>query len=400
MANNYFCPLYKAASDAQPWRQVDTANLGLLFDKFGHHWTWSGGKELLQFDPPDKSKNGKSWLQQFAANAEKRQSGDAIQLYAARQRRMVRSLGGQIVLLKNESRFVTGMGRQHPLENGFSWHHSLGAPYLAGTAVKGILRSWMREIGNDEKQTQSWFGEPGHVGQVVFFDLIPMHPIKLAVDVMTPHYGDYYQQRKIPGDWLSPNPITFLTVDTAQTWQLAVAARPAGKRSRNAPDLEAVVEHLLDAFEYLGAGAKTNIGMGRFTRDDDAEQDMAHAEVKSQREQEEVARRAREQAQFEASLANDSEPLRKLKKLQREQNWQLSPGDNNMMAALKQFADDNPDPPEDSVEWVRQLLESIPNYEGVWDEPDAMKGKKKNKHKYSASAIRELVKQLNPNWRS
>lgn len=412
MQSNFFCPLYKAAADSQAWHHSEPANLGLIFDKFGDRWKWTEDKELLKFDPPGRNEDGNNWLHRLAEDAQKRQSPEAIKHFAMRQRSMVDRLGGQIVLLRNERRFVTGMGRQHPLENGFSWHHTLGVPYLSGSSVKGMLAAWCREETEDwdwkanrwtkDSVGSHWFGSQDRIGSVVFFDLIPVKPAKLTVDVMTPHYGDYYQNYQkgvVPGDWLSPNPIKFLTVDRQQTWQLGIALGPALRSSQNAPDLKAVIEFMLGAFEFLGVGAKTNIGMGRFTRDNQAEQQWILEEEKRRRQKEQTDQRAREQAEFEESLASDSEPLRVLRKKRREQKWVLLAGDNNMMTALEEFADMYPEPPEDCIEWIRELLESIPDYKGVWDEPEAMKGKsKKPKPRYKSARVRNLARRLNPKF--
>ncbi|MDA0285003.1 MAG: hypothetical protein O3B86_16770, partial [Planctomycetota bacterium] len=78
-----------------------------------------------------------------------------------------------------------------------------------------------------------------------------------------------------------------------------------------------------------------------------------------------------------------------------DQGWVLSAGDQNMISAQQQFADQNPNPPQDCLDWIRTLIESIPNYKGVWTAPEETKGKKK-KYKYNAEAIRKLVLQLNP----
>ena len=52
--------------------------------------------------------------------------------------------------------FATGLGNEHPLENGFAFLNPYGLPYLAGSGVKGVLRQAARELGSDE-----W---GGHVG--------------------------------------------------------------------------------------------------------------------------------------------------------------------------------------------------------------------------------------------
>lgn len=134
---------------------------------------------------------------------------------------------------------------------------------------------------------------------------------------------------------------------------------------------------------------------GRFKKDTAAEERFRKQQAEQQQHVEVARQRAAQEAEFNASVANDSEPLQRLKKLQRDQKWALTAGDQNMIAALQQFADQHPEPPQDCLDWIRELLESIPNYKGVWTAPEETKGKKK-KPKYNAEAIRKLVLQLNP----
>ena len=42
--------------------------------------------------------------------------------------------------------FTTGMGNEHPLENGFSFLIPYGLPYLPGSGVKGVVRRAMEEL--------------------------------------------------------------------------------------------------------------------------------------------------------------------------------------------------------------------------------------------------------------
>ncbi|HWO99019.1 MAG TPA: RAMP superfamily CRISPR-associated protein [Methylococcus sp.] len=50
--------------------------------------------------------------------------------------------------------FTTGLGNEHPLENGFAFLNPYGLPYLPGSGVKGILRQAARELASG-----TW-GEP------------------------------------------------------------------------------------------------------------------------------------------------------------------------------------------------------------------------------------------------
>ena len=55
---------------------------------------------------------------------------------------LIESRGGRWEVFTSTSRFVTGLGRSHPVENGFAWRPTLGTPYLPGSSVKGMARAW------------------------------------------------------------------------------------------------------------------------------------------------------------------------------------------------------------------------------------------------------------------
>ena len=246
-------PLYVHSS---PTFNPQTSHAGLWYDKFCDQWqnNW-----ML----PAEQKV--EWIRKLT---QRTPLGDAALLseFAARQRSMVEGLGGKCFPFDAESRFVTGLGREHPVENGFAWHPTLGTPYLPGSGIKGILRAWA--IMDKQKDAagkilgsrQSPDGAGGQVGTVIIFDAIALAPIKLEVDVMTPHYGDYYGSGDIPGDWLNPVPLPFLVVAAGTTFQFAIAPRiPEGEEH-----LEPVADWLKNALQWLGAGAKTAVGYGRF----------------------------------------------------------------------------------------------------------------------------------------
>jgi CRISPR-associated protein Cmr6 len=47
---------------------------------------------------------------------------------------------------KSTSPFMTGIGNEHPLENGFAFLNPYGLPYLPGSSVKGVLRTAAEEL--------------------------------------------------------------------------------------------------------------------------------------------------------------------------------------------------------------------------------------------------------------
>lgn len=123
----------------------------------------------------------------------------------------------------------------------------------------GAPEDLLLTLSDDAKTYQAVFGTQKARGRAVFFDAVPVDPPTLAVDVMNPHYGDYYKKgsRTPPADYLSPVPVYFLTVQTGSRFAFAVAAGDPGL-ARQACDW------LRGALANLGAGGKTSAGYGYF----------------------------------------------------------------------------------------------------------------------------------------
>ncbi|MCU0755091.1 MAG: type III-B CRISPR module RAMP protein Cmr6 [Xanthomonadales bacterium] len=245
--------------------------------------------------------------------------GPAKEFVAAfnrRQRMLAVTLGDGAFQLPavSSSPFTTGLGNEHPLENGFAFLNPYGVPYLAGSGVKGVLRraaqelmeledsAWKHapagsvQISKTERLTLSalevLFGrEPGkneteHVrGVLSFWDVVPeIEGKKLRVDVMTPHQSHYYFDKRDPksGNSVSPhdsgqpNPITFLTMPPGSKFGFTVVC-DLPRLERLAPELhrddrwKALVSECLHyAFDWLGFGAKTAVGYGAMRLDEAA----------------------------------------------------------------------------------------------------------------------------------
>lgn len=191
----------------------------------------------------------------------------------------------------SSSPFTTGLGNEHPLENGFAFLNPYGLPYLPGSGVKGVLRQAARELtSGDWGDPQGWnepsiaalFGEDddqkeARRGALSFWDVIPQ--IKgeaLQVEIMTPHQKHYYQEGNTPHDSGQPIPINFLTVPPGSRFTFYVRCNLA-YLEKFAPEL--VINQqwkvLLDkafqhAFSWLGFGAKTAVGYGAMSEDPEA----------------------------------------------------------------------------------------------------------------------------------
>ncbi len=262
-------PLYQLA--AIPNKKPDDAHAGLWFDRF-----FNAYKTDWTLAPEAKSE----WIKQVRGPV-----GQQIQLehFVKRQIALVSQLKGSSQRYETDWHFITGMGNSHPVENGFSWHSTLGVPYLAGSAVKGLVRAWVElndEALNPVEQKarlKSWFGteEKGDVaeqaGDFIFFDAIPDQRPSLVCDIMTPHMGDWYAEggkgqpnnsKSLPADWHEPVPVSFLAVKHAK---LIFSIAP--RKAERADQLAAVFNALSQALEWLGAGAKTAAGYGYMTED-------------------------------------------------------------------------------------------------------------------------------------
>lgn len=253
-------PLYESPSGPGPVRCAE-ANAGLWYDKFCNEWAESWD-ELHKPSKQDPVGGKLRWVQNVAGTpvGSKPLLEEALQ----RQAELVDRRDGATFKLATVWRLVSGLGRSHPVENGFAWHYTLGAPYLPGSGVKGVARAWAVWTGFAD--IERFFGpraEPCaalRAGSVIFLDALPVEPVGLDADVMTPHYGPWYREGKAPGDWHSPTPIPFLTVAPGQTFQFALLPRTPA----DAADCEQAAALLRAGLETLGAGAKTAAGYGVF----------------------------------------------------------------------------------------------------------------------------------------
>lgn len=238
---------------------LGTGHAGLWFDKF-----------VPEFVPTreDKKSPKFEWLDKFLASSSQVGDGALIAEFVARRTQLIAKMGGLSLSIKTAERLVTGLGYRHPLENGFAWHATLGTPYLPGSGLKGLARAYATFC--NQSDVERIFGPRGdgkahQIGSVVFLEGIPTNRVKLVAEVMTPHYGPYYQGNgdAAPADYHKPVPIPFLAVDKDVSFLAGVLPR----RPKDVGDLEDTKRAhtwLCDALKDFGAGAKTATGFGRF----------------------------------------------------------------------------------------------------------------------------------------
>ncbi|PSB39446.1 type III-B CRISPR module RAMP protein Cmr6 [Aphanothece minutissima] len=322
-------PLYRPAADAKPSRAAD-GNAGLWYDKFCDKWKVPGW--TLQADRNDeRDANPKlDWIATLTSHTH----GRAAQLEESTTRLIRLSLrqGGLSLVFRTESRFVTGLGRSHPVENGFAWHPTLGTPYLPGSSIKGMVRAWAKQHADpkpDQDTLDRLFGAPAQAGQVCFLDAVPIAPVRVEADVLTPHYAGW-SPADPPGDWKSPTPVPFLI--TAAGMRLLFTVVPCGALAEG--DLENVETWLIESLTWAGAGAKTAVGYGRMVLEPEKsdelrqeEQRRSAAKLKAQHEQERLASMDPLDRELEeiAQAAPQTAPYRVWIKAVEDGRWQDQP---------------------------------------------------------------------------
>lgn len=259
---------------------------GLYFDGWDNGWRKPANKtpafSKIASAFPEHSRRALAALrtrQLMAAEA----IGEAVLIYPARL----------------SAPLPTGLGNEHPLENGFAFLNPYGLPYLAGSGVKGVLRraaeelasgEWGDSEGWDQASIDTLFG-PGEDrlaagaefrrGALAFWDLF-FAPTKrdaplLKVEIMTPHHSGYLQGSGTPHANESPNPIPFLAVAAGCEATLFVqfdpAQVPADQSALHSDWRLLMTSALAHAGEWLGFGAKTAVGYGRLELDERAQAD-------------------------------------------------------------------------------------------------------------------------------
>lgn len=227
-----------------------------------------------------------------ALNQIARLPAHSVKLLAAlnvRQKAAASAAGDRVLDFpcRGSSPFATGLGNEHPLENGFAFLSPYGLPYLPGSGVKGVIRKaaeelasgdWGDSCGWNEATIRQLFG-PGEndttrdsdpqQGALWFWDVLPQMPkASMSVEIMTPHHGEYYQGKHSPHNSENPNPISFLAVPPESGFAFYVECQPQRLDDALRQHWRALVEAAFGhAGKWLGFGAKTAVGYGRMQLD-------------------------------------------------------------------------------------------------------------------------------------
>lgn len=245
------------------------ASAGLVWGRYAR--AWSG-------DAPAESKQRTGFLARFAAGFQGQRHREP-ELRAHQER--LDGIAEHRRDFVTVGRFVTGLGAEHPVENGFTFDPLLGVPMLPGSSVKGLCRAAAKLVRADPKEVEHLLGsdvpqrgreDELHPGEAVFLGAWPLRWPELDVDVLNPHHPDYYQdqgfrpekRKRLARQTEEPKPVCFLTVASGTRFRFWIRGR-AG-RSIEPQDAETVWGWLETGLEALGAGGKTAAGYGHMAR--------------------------------------------------------------------------------------------------------------------------------------
>jgi len=250
-------------------------NLGLLLDKY----VPAGVVDKEEAEDKKKDERG-NWLRKIAQEYQI----DAKLVSAAYHRWYSYTSALRATHFKAEVdwRMVVGLGGNGVLETDLTLHHLYGLPIIPGSALKGLARTYAAmedkemyiagsdgqlkpstEIDTDHDDIRRIFGMQDQAGTVIFFDAFPRDgQARFVLDIMNPHYPDYYQKDAAPTNDQNPVPIAFLAVE--RTTYMFALARRQGVSEKYKKDLDTASGWLEKALRHYGIGGKTSAGYGYF----------------------------------------------------------------------------------------------------------------------------------------
>lgn len=268
------------------------ASRSLVFDRGfdGFARRQDGRWQLLKADPKRDQPDGKtSFLTRFAAPGAYTEPADFAP-FLERRKKALQSAGALPVPLRAQSRLAIGLGLPHPTQTALLLDRLTGCPYVPGSSVKGALRAAAGRVADGVLDTgepsdrEFWrqyldrlFGPSADSdlrarGEIIAYDAFPAAWPRLEVDVLTPHYQDYYgddaeRPRVSPGDWQDPTPVAFPSV--APGTELVFWLGPSkGALHRDDlgqdENLDRLKRLLRTTLRRIGIGAKTSTGYGLF----------------------------------------------------------------------------------------------------------------------------------------
>ena len=232
--------------------------------------------------------------------------------------RLVKSLesfhGDSLINLECETRtrLLVGIGGSSAWEAGVTSLNPFGIPWIPGSSLKGVVRDYailnlvnserdtehlrmflgikkaageykkkpkIEDLSSDEEEIKTalnvWgiqgsfmseikliielFGTKKREGGAIFYGGFPIDEEVLGVDVINPHYPDYYERGEPPNDWQNPRPFFYPVVREGVSFTFLVALKDEVKDLK-----DKLEEYLIKTLTEHGVGGKISVGYGLF----------------------------------------------------------------------------------------------------------------------------------------
>lgn len=252
----------------------ENANKSLVYDKFLKIWE-------INKSGPKKTNQTAGELKNFIRSFD----GSDIEIINEIHERQSRLLS--MYTEKSSTKYsvvwrlVSGLGNDHPLENGFTMDYTNGIPYLRASSIKGLCSHVAKLLVGDEdsgidndiifeifgsSELESESDINTQMGDIVFFDSYPLNNPALEVDIVNVHHREYYNNQEKggnahPSETETPVPVFFLTIGKNTDFQFRFFSRKGSLANIK------IVEEVLDTgLQFFGIGAKTAAGYGRLKK--------------------------------------------------------------------------------------------------------------------------------------
>lgn len=258
-----FYPFPSIASSLISSKDYWEVNLGLLLDKY---IPW---KEKWEFEERDKSQFFAQIIKSLRNPQNTNVTKRAFENFLKRWNEMLESLRNKSRLhvqefkMRTSWRLIVNLGATSILETYIGLHRIYGFPFIPGSALKGLANWYAKEFKNvsnlelSDDEISEIFGTQDKAGKVTFLDALPSIFPEVEADVMSVHYKRYYEGSEPPADYLSPQPVYFLTVGMDNEFCFFIVSEDENLAEK----AEGILKKALTEF---GVGAKTGAGYGYF----------------------------------------------------------------------------------------------------------------------------------------
>ncbi len=226
-------------------------------------------------------------------------------------------------------RMYTELSAGNTLETGASTHHTYGMPMLAGSAIKGAVRSYTENLfeknnqPNKENILNILFGsgdeetDSDNAGYIIWHDAwwIPNEVNKPFVsEIVTVHHQQYYDGKLDEAlDMESPTP----------NQQIAIQGGFYFTLQGDDKWVNFAKELLVAVLKNQGMGAKGSSGYGYFELDSKQIDEIMKKKLKADKETADRIRAEKEQAEFEEMIADKSPLEQELEILIKKHDWNV-----------------------------------------------------------------------------